>query len=261
MENNETQNSLSLSDLWNIFTSHYIIIIVAAVLVFAVVTSYSVITYQPEYTSSATIYILRQDNEGGGSSVSSADFSLALSTVNDCTVLLTSHIVLDRVIEKLGMTIEYEDLKKMISIRNPPSTRILEVSVRAPSPSDAKIIADELCRIGAQLIIDTLGINQVNLIDEGTYSEIPSNSMITPYSYVAALLAAVVTFGIYVLIYILDDKIKSADDVEKFLGLTVLGLIPNFKEEYGAWSRKYKYGKYYGYQQYGGYVKNKTGAP
>ena len=74
MEHNETQNSLSLGDLWSIFANHYLVIIAAAVLVFAAVTIYSVITYKPEYTSSATIY-MRQDNEGGGSSVNNADFS------------------------------------------------------------------------------------------------------------------------------------------------------------------------------------------
>lgn len=255
MEHNETQNSLSLGDLWSIFANHYLVIIAAAVLVFAAVTSYSVITYKPEYTSSATIYILRQDNEGGGSSVNNADFSLALSTVNDCTVLLTSHKALDRVIENLGMPIQYEKLKTMISIRNPPSTRILEVSVRAPSPTDAKIIVDELCSVGAAIIMETLGINQVNPIDEGTYSETPSNSMIRPYSFVAGLLTAVVVFGIYVVVYILDDKIKTADDVEKYLGLTVLGLIPNSNAELDPRSRKYKYGKYK-YQQYSGYRKH-----
>ena len=186
-------------------------------LVFAAVTSYSVITYKPEYTSSATIYILRQDNEGGGSSVNNADFSLALSTVNDCTVLLTSHKVLDRVIENLGMPIQYEKLKTMISIRNPPSTRILEVSVRAPSPTDAKIIVDELCSVGAAIIMETLGINQVNPIDEGTYSETPSNSMIRPYSC-GGFADCGCSFGIYVVVYVLDDKIKTADDVEKYLG-------------------------------------------
>ena len=35
MEHNETQNSLSLGDLWSIFANHYLVIIAAAVLVFA----------------------------------------------------------------------------------------------------------------------------------------------------------------------------------------------------------------------------------
>jgi hypothetical protein len=79
--------------------------------------------------------------------------------------------------------------------------------------------------------------------------------MIRPYSFVAGLLTAVVVFGIYVVVYILDDKIKTADDVEKYLGLTVLGLIPNSNAELDPRSRKYKYGKYK-YQQYSGYRKH-----
>ena len=63
------------------------------------------------------------------------------------------------------------------------------------------------------------------------------------------------SFGIYVVVYILDDKIKTADDVEKYLGLTVLGLIPNSNAELYPRSRKYKYGKYK-YQQYSGYRKH-----
>ncbi len=252
MEHNETQNSLSLADLWSIFADHWIIIIAAALLAFTAVTSYTVLTYQPEYTSTATVYILRKDDEGG-SAINSSDFSLALSTVNDCREMLTSHLVLDEVIERLGMPIKYEELKNMISVKNPTSTRFLEVTVRAPSPSDAKIIVDELCKIGAEVIMEVLGINQVNLVDEGTYSEVPANSRITPYSFVAALLAAALVYGIYIMLFVLDDKIKSPDDVEKFLGLTVLGLIPNASGEDDTRGKKYKYGKYYKYQKYGKY--------
>jgi len=32
-------------------------------------------------------------------------------------------------------------------------------------------------------------------------------------------------------IFYFDDKIKTADDVEKYLGLTVLGVIPNISKE------------------------------
>ncbi|MGI6167247.1 MAG: YveK family protein [Eubacteriales bacterium] len=253
MEHNETQNSLSLADLWSIFASHWIIIITAALLVFAAVTAYTVLTYQPEYTSTATVYILRRDSEGNGSSINSADFSLALSTVNDCREMLTSHRVLDEVIERLGMPIKYEELKNMISVKNPTSTRFLEITVRAPSPSDAKIIVDELCKIGTEVIMEVLGIDQVNLVDDGTYSEVPVNSRVTPYSFVAALVAAVMVYGIYVMLFVLDDKIKSPDDVEKYLGLTVLALIPNANGEDDTRGNKYGRYKYYKYQKYSQY--------
>lgn len=245
MEQNENQVSLSIGDLWSIFTGHILPIMSAAVLTFLIVLSYSLISYKPVYKSTATIYLLRQNTDGSSSNVSTVDFSLALSTVNDCKYLLTSHSVLDKVIEDLGMPITYDELKAMISINNPTSSRILEISITAPSPMDAKIIVDQLCSIGALSIMDALGINQVNIIDSGTYPKAPSNPRVTPYTVVAALLAAVAVYGIYVLLYVLDDKIKTPDDVEKYLGLTVLGLIPNIGGESGG-----KYGKYSKYGTY-----------
>lgn len=226
MEQNEKQIILSISDLWSIFTGHIISIIVSVVLAFFIVLCYSLISYEPEYTSTSAIYLIRQDRSDSSSAVSSSDFSLALSTVNDCKYLLTNIDVLNEVIEVLGMPLTYEDLLPMVNIYNPPSTRILEISITAPNPMDAKIIVDELCNIGAESIMKALGIDQVNIVNKGRYNENPSNSILTPYLGVIPLLTALAVYGIYLLIYILDDKIKTPEDIEKYIGLTVLGIIP-----------------------------------
>ncbi len=226
MEQNENQITLSISDLWSIFTSRFLIIIAAAALTFLVMLGIAVIKYKPEYTSTAMIYLIRQENESAPGNLSSSDFSLALSTVNDCKYLLTSHRVLDSVIEVLGMPITYNQLKSMIAITNPTSSRILEISITAPTPMDAKIIVDELCVIGAESIMNALGIDQVNIIDKGTYSQKPSNSMVTPITPAITLFVAVLVYGVFVLMHIFDDKIKTPDDVEKYLELNVLGVIP-----------------------------------
>ncbi len=226
MEQNEKQIILSISDLWSVFTGHVIPIVVSVVLAFFIVLSYSLISYEPEYTSTSAIYLIRQDRSDTSGSVSSSDFSLALSTVNDCKYLLTNIEVLSEVIKVLGLPLTYEDLLPMINIYNPPSTRILEISITAPSPMDAKIIVDELCNIGAESIMMALGIDQVNVVNEGRYNEDPSNSIFTPYLAVIPFLTALVVYGIYLLIYVLDDKIKTPEDIEKYIGLTVLGIIP-----------------------------------
>jgi capsular polysaccharide biosynthesis protein len=146
------------------------------------------------------------------------------------------------------MPITYGQLQSMITISNPTQSRILEISITAPSPSDAQVIVNKLCEIGAASIMDTLGIDQVNLVDEGKYNANPANPMVTALTPIATLVAVVVVYGIYVLMYVLDDKIKTPDDVEKYLGLTVLGLIPNIGGESGS-----KYGKYGKYARYGRY--------
>ncbi|MBQ9080746.1 MAG: hypothetical protein IJY27_06715 [Clostridia bacterium] len=251
MEQNEFRNEINIADLWEVFTDHIWQIVLAGLLVFALFTGYSVITYQAEYTSTATVYLIRQKDEGSTSSnITYNDFSLALSTVNDCTRTFKSHKVLDQVISNLGMSISYEQLSRMITITNPTSTRFLEISVTTYRADDAKEIVDMLCSVGSASIMDVMGIDQVNLVDEGTESNVPSNSMITPMCFIVGLAAAVIVYAVYLLIFMFNDKISTPDDIEKYFGLSVLGLIPNAVEASG---QKYgKYGKYIKYGKYGG---------
>lgn len=247
MEQNETKGSISIADLWEIFITHIWQIVLIGLLVFAILVGYSVFTYSAVYKSTATVYIIRQSDDDQAQTPTSSDFSLALNTVNDCTLLLKSHRVLDVVIEELGMEISYEQLRNMITINNPSNTRYLEISVTAPTPSDAKIIVDKLCEVGSESIVKIMGINQVNQVDQGTFPQTPANTMIGTSCYVGALGAAVLVYIVYLIIFMLDDKVSTPDDIEKYLGMSVLGLIPHAQDGAGS-----KYGGKYGrYGRYG----------
>ena len=78
---------IALQDLWDIFIHRLWVIVLAAVLVTGAYVAFDKITYVPEYESTATLYILRE-NEGESAYRSSDDFSLALKVVNDCEHLL-----------------------------------------------------------------------------------------------------------------------------------------------------------------------------
>lgn len=194
------------------------------------------------YASTATLYILRQADSANASDASS-DFSLALKVVNDCTYLLKSHTVLDEVISSLNLDMEYEDLYDCVSTSNPEDTRILEVTVKADSPELAKRIVDRICTIGSQRIEDAMGFQQVNLYELGTTDPNPCNStrMIT-FAF-AGIVAAVMVYVFFLIIFLLDDRIKADDEnLERYLGLSVLGNIPNAD---GKKAGKYGYYKTY----------------
>ena len=242
MENNEVQNSLSIADMWGIFISHAWQIIVISILVFALLFVYGIVTYQPEYKSTSTIYILPRSD---GKDISTSDLSIAINTVNDCTEILTSNKVFSEVKEELNLVdrIDYESFKKMISITNKDDSRVLYISVTAPTPTDAKLIVDALCDIGSKQIVKIMGVDQVNLVDYGTFDETPSNSKFSKMSVLAGVAAAVVTYCIFLALYILDDKINTPDDVEKYLGVSILGVIPD-ANDVAAHKRYGKYGDY-----------------
>lgn len=241
--NNNNESNIKFRDLFSLFLSNLWIMILIAVVVGGSIFAYGYFTYEPLYESTGSMYILRQGEIDDNIDYSS-NFNVALSVVNDCKTLLTSHTVLDRVIEENNLEYTYNDLKSLIEINNPPSTRYLEITVTAQSPEEAKLIVDSISRIGETEIDEVMGFNQINPFDSGTLSQEPSNS---PFEIMVALLGAAVAFiltlVVIILAFIFDDKISDPEFVEKSLGLNVLAVIPNFNKDKNDKNKSYYVGK------------------
>lgn len=91
---------VTVKDLWAIFVHRLWVIILAAIVAAGGLLIINRVTFVPAYSSTATLYILRQ-NEATATGNSDSDFSLALKVVNDCDYLLKSHSVLDEVIQSI----------------------------------------------------------------------------------------------------------------------------------------------------------------
>lgn len=227
MANNNTISAeIDLVELFRyLFKPKKILIALAAMIVaVAALVGYYHVTYVPKYEAKATLYILKQD---ASKTAASSDFSTALNVVNDCAYILRMESVLDEVIEELGLNTSYGALRSRISTSNPEETRILEVRAQALTPDLAVKIADSVCRIGTQRINDSMGFKQVRIAEEAQYNPIPCNKPGLKNYALIGMLAMVAVFGVYVVLYLLDDGIHSDDDVQRYLGLSVLGRIPD----------------------------------
>ncbi len=239
MEKQTNVRIVTLKDLGTVFIHHLWIIILSATLCMAIAFMYNAVTFVPKYESTATLYILRQ-NEKSNKTDTPADFSLALNVVNDCTYLLKSHAVLDDVIDELSLNTTYESLAGNVSTSNPENTRILEVTVKSDSPKDSKEIVDSLCKIGTKKIMSAMGFNQVNLYEEGTLETDPCNKTGMLTYLILGVIVASLVYAAFFLAFLLDDRIRSEEDIEHYLGLSILGDIPNAyeisKNRYGYYS-------------------------
>jgi len=248
MDNDIELRIITLKDLWDIFVRRWVVMLLAAVVVAGGYFAYTQITFVPQYESTATLYILRE-KEGDTINRSSDDFSLALKVVKDCDYLLKSHSVLDEVIAQQHLRIDYDDLYDNVSTSNPSDTRILKVTVKSDTPQSAKEIVDAICTVGTVKIQDAMGFQQVNLYEYGIIENEPCNR--TAYSTYAilALIAAILVYCGFFVAFLLDDRIRTEEDIERYLGLSILGEIPNAND---SKSRKKGYYKYKGYGAYTG---------
>ena len=256
MENKNNVKVITFRDLWDIFVSRLWVLAVAAVVAVAILFTVSTLTFVPQYESVATLYILKQNENTDSSTGNSEDFSLALKVVNDCNYLLKGHSVLDEVIKEQDLKYSYKQLYDRVTVTNPTDTRILEVRVEADSPELAKQIVDSICVIGTEKIEQAMGFQQVNLYEYGILKNEPCNNLSLTAYFLAAIAAAALTYVVFLLIFIFDDRIRTNEEIENAFGLSILGEIPNvgtngkkgkYSRYYRGYGNKYGYGYGYGY--------------
>ena len=253
MNENNAQQVITFRDIWELFLQRLVIILLISALAVAGFYVFNKVTYVPMYQSTATLYIAGDgEYEDNTSADAYNNYTLSLKVVNDCDYLLSSRSVLEQVSENMGLKTGYSVLQGRITTENPTNTRVLEVTMEAENPQLAKDIVDELCTIATEKINITMEAKYVRVYEEGTKSNVPSN--ITPkFTYLlVGVVAGALTFGLCLLIFLLDDRIQSADHIEQILGLSVLGDIPDSNSSSGRGRYGYRYGYYRG-RGYGPY--------
>lgn len=241
MSDSQKLRTITFKDFLSLFLGKLWLIILIPLLCMGGVFLQQQFLFTPEYESTATLYILKQENESTYN-YTTQDFSLALDVVNDCTYILKSHAVLDEVMASLELEMSYRDLYESIETNNPSDTRILEVTVTTHSAALSKEIADQVCRIGTEKIAGAMGFEQVNLYENGLLSSEPSNQLSIITYLLIGILAAIITYSIVIIVYIFDDTLKTQEDIERYLGLSILGDIPNANDK-----KNHHYGYYSAY--------------
>lgn len=204
-----------------------------------------------EFESTTKIYVLDKSGAGGTNSQSTySDLQVGMQLTKDYVELIKSRTVLEAVMKDnhLDQTYTYEQFAEMVNVQTPADTRIVTITVTNHDPALAQKLADDIRKRSGELIINTMQIDAVNTYEKANYPDRKSAPSCGRWAVVAALIGALAVSAVVIARYLLDDTIKTSDDVEKYLGLSNLALIP-FDESVmtededsskGLWHKKFR---------------------
>lgn len=175
-----------------------------------------------KFQSKTSIYIYDQQKE----SMSYTDLQVSTVLTKDYEVLIKGRTVLEAVIEELGLDCSYSALNSMVTVNVPDSTRIVEIIVETSDPYMSKDIADAVREESSATIKDVMGVDAVNVVETANLPEGKSSPSVSKYTVLGGMLGCVAAAGIVLLLFLTNDTIRSQEDVEKYLQLGVLGIIP-----------------------------------
>ena len=222
-DNRDDVIEIDLVELLGVILHNLWIIIVSGVIVAAaaLLVSYFIIT--PKYESVTKIYVISKTN---ADTMTYSDLQAGSTLTKDYKELVKSRPVLEEVLAETGIDVELKDLEEQITVEVPTDTRIVSITVEDKDPYEARIIADSVRIAASKHIREVMDTEAVNVVEEASLpieKSSPSILMNTAIGYAVGLFLAI---AIVIINYIMDDTIKTPDDVEKFLGVSVLGSIP-----------------------------------
>ena len=214
---------IDLVELFFFLLSKIVYMIIAAAALGGLALIVNLFLIKPTYTSSTKMYVL---NRQSSDTLTQADLNSSTYLTNDYMELIKSRTVLEAVIQEMGLNMSYEDLRGKISVSSERDTRIITVSVNDHDPAMARDIANAIREESSEHIEKVMKIEAVNVVDVANLPNKKSSPKIKRNVLIAALLGGFLVAVYFIIRFMMNDKINTSEDVERYLQLSVLGSLP-----------------------------------
>lgn len=240
----EQEQTIDLRNLLIILKEHIVVILVAAIACAAIGFTLSAFVIEKKYSSEALLYVENSASKSDDSSININDINAAQKLVNTCQILFTS----DYMLEKLSAALpQYAytaaNYEKMITIESVNSTEVLKISVETSSPETSVTIADKLVELSQVEYMRVIKNGSIEVVSNAIYPQthtFPNTTLFTAAGFAIGLFGA---YFIFLIIELLDTKVKPDDDLAKKYDIPVFAEIMDFL---AVDKSDYKYSSYGG---------------
>ena len=126
----------------------------------------------------------------------------------------------------MDLDVTYGELLGHLSITNKDNTRIIQIQITYPDPVAAKEIANEFVAVSQKRMSQIMKVDEPTVVEEAIEAKGQSSPNNVKNILIGAVLGLLLSIGYIVIRNILDDTMRTADDIEKFLKLNTLASVP-----------------------------------
>ena len=221
METEEIE--IDLLQLWNAVRHRIWLVLLAGFIAADIAFAITKFLITPMYSSSATMLVVTKETTLS----SLADLQLGSQLTNDYEILISSRPVLQQTVEELNLDISYKRLRSMITISNPNDSRMLIISTMQPDPELAKSVVDTVAQISSEYIAEKMEVTAPKIIEEGEVPINQSSPSLLRNTAIGGMLGILAAVFLICVAVILNDSIQTEDDIERYLQLPVLAVVPD----------------------------------
>jgi polysaccharide biosynthesis transport protein len=220
---------VELRDYLRVLRRSWILVLGLLILSDGAATAYSLLV-TPEYQATTKVFVSTQT----ATSVSdlTQGNTYTQQVVQSYADIVTTPIVLDPVIARLGIEESPELLAKRITASAPLNTVVIQISATDVSPEHAADIANGVARsfisvVGTLTPATASGVTpvKVTIVQEASVPIAPSSPIIPLNIALGLLVGLALGVGVAVLRYVVDTRVRGIHDVQAVTQAPILGGI------------------------------------
>lgn len=217
------EDTIDLGKIFGMLLDHIQYIILCFLVGALLFSGYCYLAKHPTYQSTAKLYAVTASDDAV---VNIADLNIGQALTKDYEELIYSYPVMEEVIDRLHLDMTSSQLSNMIEIENPEDTRVLRITTTAKDAKLAQKITNTLLESLRTYLPRAMSTTKPNIVQRG---KLESNR-VGPNYLKYLLLGGALFAGVYCIIliirFLLDDTLKTAEDIETEFGFAPLTVIP-----------------------------------
>ena len=219
------EETIDLREYFGIIKKRFWIIALLAIVSSLVSGIISFFMLNPVYQAKSTL-IVNTDKQTETQTITGDQINVTQKLAVTYGEIIKSRVVLDEVIKNLNLNTTYEALSGQITVSPVKDTQIISISVQDTNPKKARDIANQIPSVFTKEAKRITKANDVQVIDKAILPKNPIKPNKVMNVLIAFVLGTMIGLFIVFLLEYLDNKIKTPQDIEKHLGLSVMGVIP-----------------------------------
>ena len=232
-EGTNTQVEIDLLEILKLLKRYWYLLFVSAVVCAVIGYFGTKFLMVPQYEASVNMIVnTRTDNT---TTVSNDNINSAKSLVDTYAIIVKGNTVLNDVIDNLGLTVDgermkYKDLYDKVTVSAIDSTQVMKITVTDPDPLIAVRIVKEISTVSPNEIVEAVEAGSCKVISQVEATEEPVSPSKAKNTAIAAMIGLIVAVAIIVIRDLVSNYVVDDDDIAKYLGISVIGVIPEIEE-------------------------------
>lgn len=223
----QMNNPIDLIELCWVFLGKWKLIVALMLLGTLLFGVYHQLMIKPVYQADASVFVTNTNTV-----ITMSDLQLGSALTEDYAKIIKSRAVMKEVIEEQGLNMNFRQLSNLVSVTNPSGSHIITITVTSGDMEMSRNLANAVMEVGIDHIYKVIGSKEPSVID---YAEVEAVQDLTPslnsYLEKGALAGIILACGLILIQYLMDTTLKTEEEVQRYLRMPVLSVVPYYEEK------------------------------